>query len=107
VTFLALLSPVVVVAAGLVVLGQTLSTTQLVGVLVVLLSIIVAQHRSQHTHAGVSQPLAAPTKGESARASPQRNASLPLPAGSGRANRQAEEDRPMTESAQEKRRIDP
>jgi probable blue pigment (indigoidine) exporter len=87
VTFLALLSPVVAVAAGLVVLGQTLSTTQLVGVLVVLLSIIVAQHRSQHAHAGVAQPLAAPTKGESARASPHRNASLPLPAGIGRANR--------------------
>jgi hypothetical protein len=87
------------VAAGLVVLGQTLSTTQLVGVLVVLLSIIVVQHRSQHAHAGVAQPIAAPTKGEITRASPHRNASLPLSAGSGSANRQAEEDRPMTESA--------
>jgi len=48
VTFLALLSPVVAVAAGFVVLGQRLSATQLVGVLVVLISIIVAQRIGQH-----------------------------------------------------------
>jgi probable blue pigment (indigoidine) exporter len=43
VTFLALLSPVVALAAGFVVLGQTLSALQLLGVLVVLGSIIASQ----------------------------------------------------------------
>jgi probable blue pigment (indigoidine) exporter len=43
VTFLGLLSPVVAVAAGFLWLGQTLSLAQLVGVLVVLASIAVAQ----------------------------------------------------------------
>jgi probable blue pigment (indigoidine) exporter len=43
VTFLALLSPVVAVTAGFLALGQTLSAPQLVGMLVVLVSIIVVQ----------------------------------------------------------------
>ena len=44
VTFLALLSPVVAVAAGFLVRGQTLSTLQLVGLLTVLVSITAAQY---------------------------------------------------------------
>lgn len=54
VTFLALFSPVVAVAAGFVVLGQRLSATQLVGILIVLISIGVAQRVSQQ--GGTPQP---------------------------------------------------
>lgn len=43
VTFLALLSPVVAVAAGFLVKGQALTIAQLIGVLVVLGSIVAAQ----------------------------------------------------------------
>jgi probable blue pigment (indigoidine) exporter len=56
VTFLALLSPLVAVAAGFLVLGQTLSATQLAGALIALASIAVAQRAS-------AKPDAAPRKG--------------------------------------------
>ncbi|MBC8160433.1 MAG: EamA family transporter [Roseiflexaceae bacterium] len=55
VTFLALLSPVVAVVAGFLVLGQTLSIMQVVGVLVVLISIVVAQRVSHGAHASTPQ----------------------------------------------------
>lgn len=55
VTFLALLSPVVAVVAGFLVLGQTLSAIQLIGILVVLSSIIVAQRVGKIPHAQLMQ----------------------------------------------------
>jgi len=54
VTFLGLLSPVVAVIAGFLVLGQTLSGTQLTGMLVVVGSILVAQHVDTPTPARTS-----------------------------------------------------
>ena len=54
VTFLALLSPVVAVVAGFLVLGQRLSIIQLIGIVVVLSSIIVAQQVGKVAHAPAS-----------------------------------------------------
>jgi probable blue pigment (indigoidine) exporter len=58
VTFLALLSPVVAVAAGFLVRGQTLSTLQLAGLLTVLVSIIAAQYVRREAPAKGAPPAA-------------------------------------------------